>query len=83
MTMAGAIEKVGARLLAWNADAWNHRLRMVIATPVLLFAGGIASIYLQVLLAHRGYVVGPDGVFTLVTMVVVSLAGYVVLALLD
>lgn len=81
--MADVLRKFRTRLLAWDWDAWNHARRAVILTPILILAGGAASVLLQIELAHRGYTVGPDGVVTLLFIMASLVIGYVVLALLD
>jgi hypothetical protein len=70
------LHELRTRLLARDRDAWNHARRAVILTPILILAGGAASILLQSELAHRGYTVGPDGVVTLVVVVASLVVGY-------
>lgn len=75
--------KVRARMFSWDAESWNHRRRMILLTPILLFAGGIGSIVVQTVLGHRGVTVSPDGVFTLVVMLATLVGGYLILAIID
>lgn len=81
--MVGMIAKIRSRMFSWGADSWNHRRRMILLTPILLFAGGIGSILVQSALDHRGVTVGPDGVFTLVVMLATLFVGYLILAIID
>ena len=81
--MADVLHKLRTRLLAWDWDAWNHARRVVILTPLVVLAGGAASILLQIIFAHRGYTIGLDGVVTLVFIMTSLIVGYIVLALLD
>ena len=81
--MADAIEKVRSRLLTTDTDAWNHRLRMVLLTPILILAGGVLGLALQIELTHRGFTVPYDTGLIAAMMLTSLFVGYVVLALID
>lgn len=81
--MSEFFAKIRSRMFSWGAESWNHRRRMILLTPILLFVGGIGSIVVQSALVHRGVPVGPDGVFTLVLILVTLSIGYLILAIID
>jgi hypothetical protein len=81
--VADVIPKLRNRLLRSNWDDWNHPLRAKLLTPVFVLAGGVASIALQTVLAHRGDELSFGGLLTVAFCVGTLILGYVVLALVD
>lgn len=81
--MTGTLAKIRTRICSMEIDAWNHPRLAILMAPVFVLVGGGIGIVAQTILAHYGYIVALNGVFTLVMILLTLVTGYAILAIFD